>query len=102
MFEGITIDIFDILHLDCHIEGHNYATKLYATTMLSVGTTGLTLALERIRVAIWGGHVVRGVGFKWLVIMLYFSLPITSSIICQAFECTEFDTGLGAEVDRYM
>lgn len=100
--EGITIDIVEIIHLDCHIGGHDYATKLYAATMLGVGAASLTLTFEGMRVAIWGGHVARGFGFKWLVILLYFSLPVTSLIVCQAFECTEFDTGLGAEADRYM
>ena len=100
--EGVTVDIIEIIHLDCHVDGHSYVTKLYAATLFFLGATGLTLALEGGRVAIWGGHLVRGSVFKWLVILLYFSLPVTSSIICEAFDCTEFDTGLDASPDRYM
>ena len=55
---------------------------------------------ECVRVAIWGGRVVRGTGVKVLLILVFFLLPSISRTITSFYFCDDFD--YGDEIRSFM
>lgn len=86
-------DFIEVFHLDCVASGLDYFHKLMATCLLPLVAVSLVLIGELVRVALKGGHVVRGAGTKWLLIFLFFALPSISRIISGSFSCDSYDFG---------
>ena len=97
----VTLDVFEVFHADCFVDDPDYTYKLYGATLLPLGLTVLVLGVSRVVVAVTGGHVLRGTGVKWLLVVLYFTLTTTSTIVCQTFACNEFERGDGT-TDSFM
>jgi len=73
--------VIEVVHLDCLGTRVDYEYTLYATTLIPLGATALVLLGEKLWAMMWGGHVVRGHGFKMLLIMVFFFLPAISRVV---------------------
>ena len=75
-----------MLHADCLVDKPDFTYKLYAGTLLPLGFAALILLVEGVWTGcIKQGNVLRSNGFKWLLIILYFTLTTISTIVCQSF-----------------
>ena len=93
------------MHLDCLGTRVDFAYTLYATTLIPLGATALVFLGECIRVAIWkdGWLSVRSVGFKWLLIVVFFFLPAISRVVTSYYGCDVFSAGDAYEgTEEYM
>ena len=81
VFEIFTsLNLVEVVHLDCLGERLNFGHTLLATTLLPLGVALLVLLGEGARVLCRGGSVVRSKGFKFLVIFVFFLLPSISRV----------------------
>lgn len=69
----------------CSIERSDYVYKLVGSTLGPVCIVVLVTLGEWARALYYKGHLLRGVGIKYCIMMLFFILPTTSSIIMATF-----------------
>jgi len=72
-----------------------------ASFQLPVGLSILVISARVINCKFFGEkRVFEGKAVKWLLIVLYFTLPTSSVIISSAFACSRYDAGAG--FDEFM
>ena len=91
--EMIALDIFQLFRVDCVEGGASYERKLHVATLVPLGLSVFTIAVQRVVVAVYGGRVTRGTVTKGVLMLLFYLLPTTSAIILSAFQCSSFDDG---------
>ena len=95
----LNLNIFQILHLECSVESDHY-DRLRWSTLIPVGIVSAVAAVRGIQVACWGaswlgnGGAFDGLGVKGALILIFFILPMVSTMICSSFACTKFNDGL--------
>lgn len=67
-----------------------------APTQLPLGLAIVVIGGRIIHYKFFGGKCVfGGKAVKWLLIVLYFTLPTSSVVISGAFACSRYDAGVG-------
>ena len=98
----ITLDFAQIFRVDCDENYTGFDSKLRMATLLPIGVSVIILIIQAAIMALQGGgRMSRGKGTQAVLMLCFFSLPMTSSVITSAFKCEEFDVG-GAEPLRVM
>jgi len=88
----VLLDVYAIFHADC-IEHSDFEHKLMLTTLTPLGLTGLTLCFQGARAAVWRADMAEGNVLNGMLMILYFLLPTTSTVIFSSFTCTSFNNG---------
>ena len=70
-----SLDIFEVLHLDCIVRESDYTYKLYTMTLGPLGLLTLAFAYESARKAFYKqGEILNGKTMTYTLIVLYFIL----------------------------
>ena len=81
--EVLTVNLFQLFHMECSISGSDYGHQLVISTLLPIAAGAITGLLR----LLLGPKYVSG---KWYLMFLFYTLPTTSTIICSAFSTTRF------------
>ena len=94
MADILAMDWFNLFHADCLVIDSDFTYKLYAATLAPIGLV-VFLLMGQGMTRLFG---LRGyVEAKYVLIFLYFVLPVTSTIILKSLPCNMFDLGNGDE-----
>ena len=59
----VTLDVFDVLHADCHVANPDYTYKLYVATLAPIIVSAIVFVRE-LNINLYGGRVMESAGFK--------------------------------------
>ena len=88
----VLLDVHAILHADC-IEHSDFEDKLKLTTLVPVGIAAAVLCVQAVRAAMWKADMTKGYALQGVLMLLFYLLPTTSTVIFSAFPCTPFHDG---------
>ena len=97
----VSLNFIEIIQFDCLVRGSNYSHKLFASTIIPLAVGVLVLLYELVKWGCCGAKLFRGTLFKWVIIVIYFLLPVITIIISRSFDCTSFDDGEG-QLDWFL
>ena len=83
--------MFAIVRVDCDPSYNGFDSKLQSATLLPIGISAVILVIQAVVTKVVGGQLLRSTGVKAVLMILFFILPVTSNVICQAFSCSTFD-----------
>ena len=88
----VLLDVHAIFHADC-IEHSDFEDKLKLTTLVPVGIAAAVLCAQAVRAAMWKADMTKGYALQGVLMLLFYLLPATSTVIFSAFPCTPFHDG---------
>mmetsp|Transcript_12284 Transcript_12284/g.33223 ORF Transcript_12284/g.33223 Transcript_12284/m.33223 type:complete len:614 (-) Transcript_12284:841-2682(-) len=88
----ILLDVHAILHADC-IEHSDFEDKLMLTTLVPLGISAVVLCAQAVRAAVWKVDMNKGYALQGVLMLLFYLLPATSTVIFSAFPCATFHDG---------
>mmetsp|Transcript_69222 Transcript_69222/g.193662 ORF Transcript_69222/g.193662 Transcript_69222/m.193662 type:complete len:830 (+) Transcript_69222:756-3245(+) len=96
--EVLTLDVFSVFRVSCMVTtDFNFSDKLLGITIASIVLV-VGVICGRIPSVLYEGRFFDGYAMSFMFMVLYFTIPTTSSTIAKSFLCTEFLDGEGGSV----
>ena len=88
MIEPLSLDLFLFFHTEC-VQRTTYTDQLAFALALLVTLGVLSAAIGTVAKAVWGGSILNSPPVKAFIIIVYFVLPMMSTMAFSAFSCDD-------------